>query len=343
MRRALFPRRAAALRALLRPASRSAAASPAASAAAGAPPPPPRAAPPPAPAPKYATLPEGQRRQVDAYLDALLDWNSRMNLTATRDRAEAVSRHVDDSLALLPALDACVAAQAAARARVGAVGAGARAGGSASNNQEGWDAWLAGAPPARPPPAGAADAGYDASAAPPGVPPRPVSLVDVGSGAGLPGLILAIARPAWRVTLLDSLNKRCAFLEAAAAAAGAANVAVACARAEDAGASGSPLREAADLATARAVAELRVLAELCLPLVAPGGHFVAAKGAEWAEEAAAARGALGTLGGRLLRVEAVDSPAAGGGFRTAAVVAKRGPTPAHLPRRAGTPKKSPLL
>lgn len=203
---------------------------------------------------------------------------------ANTDREGATLRHVEDSLALLPALDACAAA------------AGPR--------------------------------------------PRGLSVIDVGSGAGLPGIILAIARPTWRITLLDSLKKRCTFNEAAAAAAGVPNVAVEWARAEDAG-QDPLLREAHDVAVARAVAELRVLAELCLPLVAVGGHWVAAKGAKPQEEVAAAGHAIKELGGTLLWVEEVDSEAPDG-RRCVVVVRKDRPTQGKYPRRAGTPKKQPL-
>jgi 16S rRNA (guanine527-N7)-methyltransferase len=204
-----------------------------------------------------------------------------------RDRDEAYIRHVDDSLALLPALDACVAATAASPRADGRV-----------------------------------------------------ALIDVGSGAGLPGMILAIARPDWRVTLLDSVNKKCAFAAEAAGAVGAKNVRVECARAEDAG-QDVLLREGHTLAVARAVAELRVLAELCLPLVAVGGHWVAAKGFSPHQEVDEARSAVGCLGGKVLRVEEVDSLAPEG-RRTAVVVRKDRPTPRNFPRRAGTPKKQPL-
>lgn len=206
------------------------------------------------------------------------------NLAAIRDREEAYIRHVDDSLALLPALDACVEATAAAAAGV--------------------------------------------------------TLIDVGSGAGIPGIILAVARPHWRVTLLDSLQKRCAFAAEAAAAAGVANVSVECARAEDAGRNPA-LRERHTLVVARAVAELRVLAELCLPLAVVGGHWVAAKGASPQAEVGAGLAAVAQLGGRLVGVQEVDSMAPEG-RRTAVIVLKERSTPAMFPRRPGTPKKQPL-
>ncbi|KAL4422347.1 hypothetical protein ABPG75_008544 [Micractinium tetrahymenae] len=302
---------------------------------------------PPAAAPKYASLSAEQQRQVDAYLDILLDWNQRMNLTAITDRGEAYERHVNDSLALLPAIDRCLAEQAQwaaaahrqPRQRAQGVqqaagedawerGAGSTAAQRTAQQQEQQEQQQASL-------AAAAAAAEVAAAA--AAPPR---LIDVGSGAGLPGIILAIARPDWEVTLLDSLQKRCKFTEQAIEAAGLANVRVHWGRAEDAG-QAPGLREAHDVAIARAVAELRVLAELCLPLVRPGGHWVAAKGAAPAEEVAAAKGALGKLGGKLVAVGEVDSESPEG-RRTAVIVAKARPTPAQYPRKPGVPSKKPL-
>ncbi|GJZ00909.1 ribosomal RNA small subunit methyltransferase G [Tanacetum coccineum] len=116
-----------------------------------------------------------------------------------------------------------------------------------------------------------------------------LNLVDVGSGAGLPGLILAIACPGWKVTLLESLNKRCVFLEHAIGLIGLSNVKVVRGRAE-----------VFDVTVARAVAEMRVLAEYCLPLVRVGGLFVAAKGHAPEEEVTRAKRAISLMGASLL-------------------------------------------
>jgi len=105
--------------------------------------------------PAYGRLSEPQRQQVDTYIDQLLKWNQHMNITAVRDRDEAMLRHVEDSLALLPVIEMhCSPAEQR----------------------------------------------------------TVLHLIDVGSGGGLPGLLLAIARPDWKVTLLDSLRKRCDFV-----------------------------------------------------------------------------------------------------------------------------------
>lgn len=167
-----------------------------------------------------------------------------------------------------------------------------------------------------------------------------VSLVDVGSGAGFPGLVLAIARPAWRVVLVDALAKRVEFLRAAAAELGAGNVQAAHARAEDA-ARRPEWRERFDLATARAVAHLPVLAEYCLPLVRVGGSFLAMKGPAIAGEVESAGRALQRLGGRLSGVDSFSLPGTEEG-RSIVRVLKVQETPAEYPRRAGTPERRPL-
>ena len=157
-------------------------------------------------------------------------------------------------------------------------------------------------------------------------------------------MALAIARPTWEVTLLDTLQKRTSFLDAAAAECGADNVRTLWSRAEDAGKVGNEHREAYDVVTARAVAELRVLAELCVPLVRVGGAFVAMKNslASTAGETSAAAGAIETLGGTPFVANEVQSVGPDGELRTAVVSVKERATPDKYPRRAGMPNKRPL-
>lgn len=168
--------------------------------------------------------------------------------------------------------------------------------------------------------------------------PQGASLVDVGSGAGFPGLPMALVRPDLRITFLDSLQKRLTFLEALTAElkvpAGMLH-----ARAEEAG-QNRAYREQFDVATARAVANLNALAEYCLPLVKVGGLFLALKGSAGREELAAAEGAITKLGGR---VEAVyDYTLLGGDARVLLVIRKEKPTPPQYPRTAALMKKKPL-
>lgn len=167
-----------------------------------------------------------------------------------------------------------------------------------------------------------------------------INLVDVGSGAGLPGLILAIACPGWRVTLLESMKKRCVFLEHAVDATGLSNVQVIRDRAENLG-QNPGFREVFDIAVARAVAEMRILAELCLPLVRVGGLFIAAKGHNPHEEVKNAERTVQLLGASILQTCTVESHSKYG-QRTAIVCLKDGMTPRKYPRDPGIPAKLPL-
>lgn len=173
------------------------------------------------------------------------------------------------------------------------------------------------------------------------VPASGGAVMDVGSGAGLPGIPLAIARPGWRFTLLDTLRKRTTFLEETTRELGLTNVDVVWGRAEDLGKEETH-RERYDVVTARAVAELRVLAEFCLPLVKVGGRWVAAKNANATEEMADAVGAVALLGGGEMTLQTVSALGPDGNPRAVVVCEKKSPTPDKYPRRAGIPKKRPL-
>ncbi len=167
---------------------------------------------------------------------------------------------------------------------------------------------------------------------------EPPRLVDVGSGAGFPGLVLKIARPDWRVTLIEATGKKVAFLDEAIRDLGLAGVTALHVRAEQAGRD-LDHRGQYDLATARGVASLPVLLELCVPLLRRGGHALFPKGLALDEELAAARRATSPLGVRLLAAE----PRPGAEATTRLVVAKKSaPTPAHDPRRDGLPAQEPL-
>lgn len=167
-----------------------------------------------------------------------------------------------------------------------------------------------------------------------------VRVIDVGSGAGFPGIPLAIAVPGLEMVLCDAQAKRAAFLERAVRACGVENAAVVTGRAEEL-ARRPAHRERYDVAAARAVAPLAVLLELTLPFVRVGGRLVAWKGPGAAAEIAAAGRALELLGGGPPRVVAVGLPGAAG-ERRLVVVEKVAPTPAGYPRRPGVPAKRPL-
>jgi len=211
-----------------------------------------------------------------AYLRELLDWNTRINLTAIDDPSSVATHHFLDSLTCLTVV------------------------------QPKLGDWV----------------------------------VDVGTGAGFPGVPLKILRPDLRLTLLDSLQKRIAFLEHLVSALRLADVTLCHARAEDAGRS-SAHRERYDLVLSRAVAQLRVLAELCLPLAKVGGTFLAMKGPKGYEEIAEAGNALRALGGEIAQVKELQLPIAGE-QRLLIVVRKVEPTPHKYPRKAGQPTRSPL-
>uniref|UniRef100_A0A1J3CST2 Ribosomal RNA small subunit methyltransferase G n=1 Tax=Noccaea caerulescens TaxID=107243 RepID=A0A1J3CST2_NOCCA len=230
----------------------------------------------------FKSLTASQQNQIHLYVDTLLQWNQKMNLTATKDAEEVMERHIEDSLAILPPIKNCYS-----------------------------------------------NVLFDQ-----------ISLIDVGSGAGLPGLVLAIACPDWRVTLLESINKRCVFLEHVVNVTGLTNVEIARGRAESCG-HDVMYREKFDVAIARAVAEMRVLAEYCLPLVRIGGLFVAPKGHDPKEEVQNAENAVRMLGGSILQIIPVDSHSPYG-QRTTVVCRKDHSTPQKYPREAGTPSKLPL-
>lgn len=169
--------------------------------------------------------------------------------------------------------------------------------------------------------------------------PPPRTLVDVGSGAGIPAIPLAIAFPALEVAAIESVEKKGAFIREAAAALGLApRLRVIVARAEEAGRDPA-LRDAFDVAVARAVAELAVIAEYCLPFVRPGGIFVAYKGPKVEDELRGGRKACGELAARI--EEMIPSGVPDSQLRLVKVRKLR-PTPKAFPRKTGLPGKRPL-
>jgi 16S rRNA (guanine527-N7)-methyltransferase len=167
----------------------------------------------------------------------------------------------------------------------------------------------------------------------------PRSLVDVGAGAGFPGLPLKILRPELRLMLVESVRKKAAFLDHIIAELGLDGVTVLVARGEELGQLPEH-REQYDVAAARAVAELRVLAEYLLPLCRVGGRALAPKGGRIDAEIDAARPAIGRLGGRIAPVESVLLPDVEP--RTLVVIDKIRPTPPEYPRPVGIPTRRPL-
>ena len=163
-------------------------------------------------------------------------------------------------------------------------------------------------------------------------------VVDVGTGAGFPGMPLRILEPSIRLTLLDSLGKRITFLQGVCDQLGLGNVECIHARAEEFAAN---RRESYDIATSRAVASLPMLAELSLPLVKIGGYFLPMKAVDSDEELASAAHAIRVLGGRLVEVKDYQIPGTQVTHRLV-VIEKVAPSPAKYPRAFAKIKKSPL-
>lgn len=220
-------------------------------------------------------LSSSQLATFASYQRELLDWNTRVNLTAIDDPREVQVKHFADSLAVLGVL-----------------------------------------------------------------PPGGIRLLDVGAGAGFPGVPIRIVRPEVALTLLDSVGKKTAFLRHLVEVLGLEGVRVLTGRAEELG-QRTEERESYDVVVARAVAGLPALVELCLPLARVGGIVVAQKQAGIDEEIRAAGRAISILGGRLrpiVRYDLLDLP----DERWLIVVEKIRPSPGAYPRRPGTPAKSPL-
>ncbi len=216
-----------------------------------------------------------QLEQFDEYVRALLDWNTRMNLTGITEPDQILIKHLLDSLSVAPLL--------------------------------------------RPSPHAA--------------------LIDIGSGAGFPGLALKIALPALKVTCLEATGKKVQFLKYVIATLHLQNTEAVQGRAEDLGHDPN-YREHFDYAVARAVADLATLIEYALPFVRVRGTFVAQKGVDVDEETRNATRAIRLVGGELREVMPVELP--GLERRHLVVIDKVARTPETYPRRAGIPERKPL-
>lgn len=222
------------------------------------------------------TLTEDMTAQFMTYMDLLLSWNEKMNLTAITEENDVILKHFADCVSILPHL--------------------------ALKGDE--------------------------------------SIIDVGTGAGFPGIPLKIACPSISVTLLDSLQKRIGFLEEVTNALCLQNIACVHSRAEDGGQ--NPLyREQFDLCVSRAVANLAVLSEYCLPFVKVGGKLAALKGPDAAKEVEEAKAALRKLGGNVIQILDVEIPFTDLQHKLI-LIEKVAPTPKAYPRKAGKINKNPL-
>lgn len=170
---------------------------------------------------------------------------------------------------------------------------------------------------------------------------KDASVIDVGTGAGLPGVPLKILNPDIKLTLLDSVQKKLSFAEAAAQELGLSDVSLIHARAEDAGREKAN-RERFDTVVSRAVSRLTVLSELCLPFCKVGGEFAAYKGPDVDDEASEAGRAIKLLGGKLEGIHRFTLPSSDL-QRTILLIRKVRHTPSSYPRKAGIPARDPVM
>ena len=215
-----------------------------------------------------------QIEQFYKYMNLLIEWNEKMNLTAITEPKEIILKHFIDSITILKYID---------------------------DNSK---------------------------------------LVDVGTGAGFPGVPLSIMNPILKITLVDSLNKRLIFLQEVVKELNLKNIEIVHARAEEFG-QNKNYREKFDIATSRAVANLATLSEYLVPLVKIGGKIISMKASNAKEEINDAQKAIEVLGGKIEKIEEFDLPESDIG-RTIIIIDKNKCTPAIYPRKAGTPAKEPI-
>lgn len=215
-----------------------------------------------------------QTEQFFEYMNLLIEWNEKMNLTAITEPEDIILKHFIDSITILKEIK------------------------------------------------------------------DDVKLVDVGTGAGFPGIPISIMKPSIKVTLVDSLNKRLMFLQEVADKLNLNNINMLHMRAEELG-QNKKYRESFDIATSRAVANLSTLSEYLIPLVKVNGKVISMKASSAQEEIKQANNAINVLGGAIKKIEEFNLPQSDIG-RTIIVINKIKHTPKKYPRKSGIPSKEPL-
>ena len=215
-----------------------------------------------------------QIEQFFDYMNLLIEWNEKINLTAITDPEEIILKHFIDSITILKELE---------------------------DNSK---------------------------------------VVDVGTGAGFPGIPLSIMNPSLKITLVDSLNKRLIFLQEVVDKLNLKNVEIVHARAEEFG-QNKKYREKFDISTSRAVANLSTLSEYLIPLVKVDGKVISMKASQAQEEINDAQKAIEVLGGKIEKIDEFNLPQSDIG-RTVIIIKKEKQTPNKYPRKPGTPSKEPI-
>lgn len=215
-----------------------------------------------------------QSEQFFEYMNLLIEWNEKMNLTAITAPKDIILKHFVDSITILNEIE-------------------------------------------------------DGS-----------KIIDVGTGAGFPGIPLSIMNPTLKITLVDSLNKRLIFLQEVVNKLNLKNVEIIHARAEEIG-QNKKYREKFDISTSRAVANLSTLSEYLIPLVKIGGKTISMKAGDAQEEINEAKKAIKILGGEIEKIDEFNLPESDIG-RTVVIIDKTETTPNKYPRKAGTPSKEPI-
>ena len=221
---------------------------------------------------KYADLNDEQIEEFKKYLELLIEWNEKINLTSITEENEVITKHFADSLSIQKYI---------------------------KDNSK---------------------------------------VIDVGTGAGFPGIPLKISNSSLEITLLDSLNKRINFLNTIIQELHIEKIKTIHGRAEDFG-HNLDYREKFDYAVCRAVAKLNVLAEYMLPYLKIGGTFICMKGPNIEEEIEMAQKALKILGGKIEKIESFELE---GNQRNIIIIKKEKNTPKNFPRKSGIPSKQPI-